>query len=72
MKRIASALWNEPVLAGAVLNVVVATLAAEGVVSGWVPAVLIAISGIIVRRFTIPEKKLVRELDKVDHYEGSN
>jgi len=69
MKRIAAALWNEPVLAGAVLNTALVVLAAEGVISGWIPAVLVAVSGVIVRRFTVPEKKLTRALD---HYEGSN
>jgi hypothetical protein len=71
MKRIISALGNEPVLAGSVLNTALVVLAAEQVISGWIPAVAIAISGVIVRRFTIPERKLTKALEG-DSYGGSN
>jgi hypothetical protein len=73
MKRIADALWNEPVLAATVINAVVVLLSTEvGVLPAWAGLLSVAISGPIVRRFTIPEKKLTRALDRVDHYEGSN
>jgi hypothetical protein len=72
MKRIAAALWDEPVLAGTVLNTALVVLAAENVLSGWVPAVAIAVSGVVIRHFTIPERKLTRALETPDRYEGSN
>lgn len=72
MKRIVASLWNEPVLAGSVLNTALVVLSAEGVISGWIPAVAVAISGVIVRRFTIPERKLTRALDRADSYGGTD
>lgn len=72
MKRIVASLWNEPVLAGSVLNTALVVLSAEGVISGWIPAVVVAVSGVIVRRFTIPERKLTRALDRADSYGGTD
>jgi hypothetical protein len=65
MKKIAQALWNEPVLAATVLNSVVAAVAAEGILSGWVAVVVIAISGPVVRYYTVPERKVSREPDEL-------
>lgn len=56
MKRIATALWNEPVLAASVANTALVVLAAENVISGWIPAVAVAVSGVIVRHFVSPAK----------------
>lgn len=72
MKRIISALWNEPVLAATVLNSIIAALATEGIVSGWIAVLCVAVSGPIVRYFVIPERKLNRVLERGDSYGGSN
>ena len=72
MKRIIEALWNEPVLAATVLNSILAALAAEGILSGWIAVVAVAVSGPIVRYFVVPEKKLTRALDRGDSYGGSD
>lgn len=72
MKRIAQALWTEPVLAATVLNSILAALAAEGILSGWIAVVSVAVSGPIVRRFTVPEKALTRALDRGDSYGGTD
>ena len=72
MKRIIQALWNEPVLAAMILNGVVAALAAEGIIGGWVSVVALAATAPILRHFTIPERKLTRALNTPDRYEGSN
>lgn len=63
MKRIAEALWTEPVLAASVINTALVVLSAEGIISGWIPAVAVAVSGVIVRRFTVPERKLTSVLE---------
>ena len=63
MKRIAEVLWNEPVIAAAVVNAALAVLAGEGIVSEWIVALSIAVSAPIVRRFTVPEKRVVRPLN---------
>jgi hypothetical protein len=72
MKKIAEALWNEPVLAAGVLNTVLVVLSTEGIISGWIAAAVVAVSGLIVRRFTIPENKLTRALDRGDSYGGTD
>lgn len=58
MKRIISALWNEPVVLALVANGVVAALAAEGIVAGWIAVVFLAATAPILRHFTVPERKL--------------
>jgi hypothetical protein len=72
MKRIAAALWNEPVVVALIVNGVIAALAAEGLIAGWISVVVLAATAPILRHFTIPEKKLSRALDQIDRYEGSN
>jgi hypothetical protein len=56
MKRIAAALWNEPVLVALIVNGVVAALAAEGIVAGWISVVVIAATAPVLRHFTSPAK----------------
>ena len=72
MKRIIDALWNEPVVVALIVNGVIAALAAEGIVAGWISVVVLAATAPVLRHFTIPERKLTRALDRIDHYEGSN
>lgn len=54
MKRIATALWNEPVLFVGVVTGTLAALAAEGLVSGWIPVVAIAATAPVLRHFVSP------------------
>lgn len=61
MKRIAQVLWNEPVIAAAVVNAALAVLASEGIVTPWVVALSIGVTAPIVRRFTTPERSVYRE-----------
>lgn len=56
MKRIASALWHEPVLAAMVANGVLAALASEGILSGWISVVALAATAPILRYFVTPTK----------------
>lgn len=56
MKRIAAALWHEPVLAAMVVNGVVAALASEGIITGWVSVAAIAATAPILRYFVTPAK----------------
>ena len=72
MKRIIQALWNEPVLAAMILNGVVAALAAEGILGGWVSVVALAATAPILRHFTVPERKLTRALERDDSYGGTD
>ena len=72
MKRIAAALWNEPVVVALIVNGVIAALAAEGMIAGWISVVALAGTAPILRHFTIPERKLTRALNTPDRYEGSN
>jgi hypothetical protein len=72
MRKIAEALWNEPVLAAGILNTVLVVLSTEGVISGWIAVATVAASGVIVRRFTIPEKKLTRAIDEGESFGGSD
>ena len=60
MKRIGTALWDEPVLAAMVLNGVVAALASEGILSGWISVVAIAATAPILRFFVSPTKERSR------------
>jgi hypothetical protein len=60
MKRIAAVFWNEPVVVALVVNGVVAALAAEGIIPGWISVVALAGTAPILRHFTIPERKLPR------------
>lgn len=56
MKRIISALWTEPVLFVGVITGTLAALAAEGLVSGWIPVVAIAATAPILRHFVSPTR----------------
>lgn len=56
MKRIAIALWNEPVLAAMVANAVVAALASEGILSGWISVVALAATAPILRHYVTPTR----------------
>ena len=56
MKRIAYSLWNEPVLAAMVLNGVVAALASEKIISGWIAVLALAITAPILRHFVTPAR----------------
>jgi apolipoprotein N-acyltransferase len=56
MKRILHSLWTEPVLAAMVLNGVVAALASEGIISGWLSVVALAATAPILRHYVTPTK----------------
>lgn len=58
MKRILAALWNEPVVVALIANGVIAALAAEGLLAGWIAVVTLAATAPILRRFTVPERKI--------------
>lgn len=57
MKRILQAFYNEPTVVLLVANAVVAALAAEGIIAGWISVVTIAATAPILRHFVEPTKK---------------
>lgn len=56
MKTILAALWREPVIFCGVLTGVASALAAEGLISGWIPVVVIAATAPVLRRFVSPTR----------------
>ena len=56
MKRIVTALWNEPVVLVGILTGVAAALAAEGIIAAWIPVVVIAATSPILRHFVSPTR----------------
>lgn len=54
MKRIVSAFLNEPTVVLLTANAVVAALAAEGVIAGWISVVVIAATTPVLRHFVEP------------------
>lgn len=56
MKRIAAVLWTEPVVFAGVVTGIVSALAAEGMISGWIPVVVIAATAPVLRRFVSPTR----------------
>ena len=57
MKRILQAFYNEPTVVLLVANALVASLAAEGIIAGWISVVTIAATAPILRHFVEPTKK---------------
>lgn len=57
MSRLAAGIWNEPVLAAMILNGVVAALASEGILSGWVSVVALAATTPLLRYYVTPTRK---------------
>jgi hypothetical protein len=56
MKAVAKALYTEPILFLAVVQVVLSTLAATGKISGWIPVVSLAVVTVVQRNFATPAK----------------
>jgi hypothetical protein len=57
MKKIAKALYNEPVVFLGVLTGVLAAAGASGLIPGWVPVVEVAAATPLTRRFTRAAKR---------------
>jgi len=57
MKAIIKAFIYEPVVVLLTVNAVVAGLAAEAVISGWISVVVLAGTAPLLRRFVTPAKK---------------
>ena len=57
MKKIAAVLWTEPVVFAGVVTGVASALAAEGLISGWIPVVLIAATAPVLRHFVSPTRR---------------
>ena len=56
MKRIVTAIWNEPVVLVGILTATAAALAAEGLIAAWIPVVVIAATSPILRHFVSPTR----------------
>lgn len=57
MKRILQAFYSEPTVVLLTANAVVAALAAEGVIAGWISVVVIAATTPVLRHFVEPIRK---------------
>lgn len=57
MKRILSVFLNEPTVVLLVANAVVAALAAEGIIAGWISVVTIAATTPVLRHFVEPTRR---------------
>lgn len=57
MKALARLLWNNPVVDLLVVNGAVSALAAEGIISGWIAVVTLAITAPILRAVVTPVNK---------------
>lgn len=56
MKRIISAIWNEPVVVVGIITGTLAALAGENLISGWIPVVAIAATAPLLRHFVSPTR----------------
>lgn len=56
MKTIVAAFYNEPILFITVLTAGAVALSAEGVISTWIAALIVAVAAPIQRRFVSPAR----------------